>query len=233
MYFSRSIAAVTVASLLAPMTAMAQDAQVQVQVQGQYQPQQPIYQQAPPPPPNAAAPNGQYYTPMQQQTQQTYIPQSVAFSGPRIIRDWHEGDPIPPGYHPSTRVRGGLIAGGLSMFGASYLISVLVAAANDGICNNYNSVTGTCSGGGDDALYIPVLGPFIQMGNEHGSATALADVFLVLDGLLQGTGVAMFIFGIAVPKTVLVRNDLGALKNIHISPMVGRNMGGLGVAAQF
>jgi hypothetical protein len=235
---SRSIAAATsLALLLAPLTAMAQSAQVQVQVQP-YQPQQPVYVQqvAPPPPQNAQAGNGEYVAPLQQQTQQTYVPQSVALSGPRVIKDWHEGEPIPPGYHPAQRARTGLIAGGATMFGVPYFISVLVAAGN-------------ADSGNANAMYIPVVGPFIQMGNVGGhqqcssgycytvgadaSATAVADVFLVLDGALQGAGLAMFIYGLAVPKTVLLRNDLGFLKNVTPVPMVGQNVTGLGLSGQF
>ena len=223
---SRSIAAVTsLALLLAPLTAMAQTAQVQVQVQP-YQPQQPVYvQQVPPPPPaDATAPNGQYVAPLQQQTQQTYIPQSVAMSGPRVLKDWHEGDPIPPGYHPSQRARTGLIVGGATMFGVPYLISALVAAggADSGCCG---------------AMWIPVVGPFIQMtqwgaGTDASSAEA-GDIMLVLDGALQAAGLAMFIYGVAVPKTVLVRNDLGVIKNVTAAPMVAKDFAGLGISGQF
>ncbi len=118
-----------------------------------------VQQAPPPPPPDAQAPNGQYVAPMQQQTQQTYVPQSVAMSGPRVIKDWQEGEPIPPGYHPSTRVRTGLVVGGATMFGASYLISVLIAAVGQDSCNYLG-----CS---NDAapLFIPVVGPFVTMGN--------------------------------------------------------------------
>jgi hypothetical protein len=244
----------TASLLLATTSAFAQ--QVDVQIQGQYTPQQPVYvqqpyqpyqqqpqqpvYQTPPPPPYAQAGQGQYVAPMQQQYQQTYVPQSVGMSGPRILRDWHEGEPIPPGYHPTTRARSGLIAGGITMFAVPYLVSVLVGAGN-------------ADTGSDNALYIPVLGPFIQMGNEKqnagncstysgftscyggysASSVALADVALAVDGVLQTVGAVMFIVGIAVPKTVLVRNDLGAVKNLHVTPMVGKNMTGLGVAAQF
>ncbi len=230
---SRTLVAAAAASFfLVPMTANAQYAQVQVQVQP-YQPQQPVYvQQAPPPPQDAVAGNGQYVAPMQQQTQQTYVPQSVAMSGPRVLKDWHEGDPIPPGYHPATRARTGLIAGGAAMFGVPYLISVLVGAGN-------------ADNGSANAMYIPVIGPFIQMGNVPGhtdqygfnscdaSCTAVADVFLVLDGVLQGAGLAMFIYGIAVPKVVLVRNDLGKVKLNPPMPFVGRNSGGLALSGTF
>jgi hypothetical protein len=226
MYVTRSIAAITAASLLlAPMTAMAQ--YVQVQVQPQYQPQQPVYQQAPPPPPNAQAGDGQYVAPMQQQTLQTYVPQSVAMSGPRVIRDWQEGDPIPPGYHPVSRVRGGMIGGGAGMFGGPYLLSVLIAAIGTDVCNAEGTgCTNTLA-----PLYIPVVGPFITLGTAGGSATG--DVFLVIDGILQATGVAMMIYGIAVPKVVLLRNDLGVFKNVMPGPIVGKNFSGVGLTGQF
>jgi hypothetical protein len=224
----RCVAAFTAASLFAmPMTAMAQTYQGQVQVQvGPPPPVQIQVQQAPPPPPpDAVAPNGQYVAPMQQQTQQTYVPQSVALSGPRVIKDWQEGEPIPPGYHPQTRVRAGLVAGGATMFAVPYLISLIIAAAGTDICDaSYSSCTN-----GAAPLYIPVIGPFVTMGNTN---SATADVFLAIDGLLQAGGVAMFIAGLALPKTVLVRNDLG---KVHVmpTPMVGSNMAGLGVVGTF
>ena len=223
---SRSIAAVTtMALMLAPLTAMAQSAQVQVQV-SPYQPQQPVYvqQQVPPPPPaDAQAGNGQYVAPLQQQTQQTYVPQSVALSGPRVLKDWREGDPIPPGYHPVERIRTGMVAGGATMFGVPYLISALVAA-------------GTADNGCCGAMWIPVIGPFIQMtqwGTSDASAVDTGDIFLVLDGALQAAGLAMFIYGLAVPKTVLMRNDLGFVKNVMPAPMVGRDFTGVGITGQF
>jgi len=223
----RSVAALTAASLFAmPMTAMAQtyDAQVQVQVGPPPPVQIQVQQAAPPPPPDAVAPNGQYVAPMQQQTQQTYVPQSVARSGPRVIKDWQEGEPIPPGYHPSTRMRGGLVGGGIGTFTPAYLISIIIAAAN-------------ADNGSANALWVPGLGPFIQMGQIGGSncdasCRATADVGLVIDGLMQAGGIAMFIAGIAWPKTVLVRNDLG---KIHVmpAPMIGQNTTGLGLVGTF
>lgn len=173
---------------------------------------------------------GEYVAPLQQQTQPSYVPQSVALSGPRIIKDYTEGDPIPPGYHVESRVRGGLIGGGLGMFGGAYLISVLVAAVGSDIssvCNSYAG-SGTCTNP-LWPLYLPVVGPWVTMGTAGGSATGL--VFLAIDGLLQGAGAAMTIIGIAVPKTVLVRNDLGSLQ---ITPMmVGGTSPGFGLAGTF
>jgi hypothetical protein len=180
--------------------------------QGYLPPQQQQQQQTPPPPQSATTPNGEYVTPMQQQTQQTYVPQSVAMTGPREIKDYHDGDPIPPGYHPVSRVRGGLIGGGAGLFGAFYLISALVAAIGTDVCDALNN----CHNG-FWPMWIPVAGPFITMGTAGGSATG--DVFLVLDGLAQAGGIAMIIAG-AVGRTVLVRNDLGMPK-LELKPMTG------------
>lgn len=205
------------------------------------QQQQQQQQQAPPPPQSANAPNGEYVAPMQQQTQQTYVPQSVAISGPRVIKDWNEGDPIPPGYHPSTRVRGGLIGGGAGLFGAFYLISALVAAVGTDVCNGFDCKNPFWP------MWIPVAGPFITIGTAGGSATG--DIFLVIDGLAQAGGVAMIIAG-AIGRTVLVRNDLGAApknplefkvgnggKSLELKPLVGMGQShtanGMGFAFKF
>lgn len=204
-----------------------------------YLPQQ-QQQQAPPPPPSANAPNGEYVAPMQQQTQQTYVPQSIAMSGPRQIKDWNEGDPIPPGYHPVSHVRGGLIGGGAGLFGAFYLISALVASVATDVCNGGRNCSNTLW-----PLWIPVAGPFIALGTAAGSASG--GFVLVLDGLAQAGGVVMIIVG-AMGRTILMRNDLGDAKSPlefkvgksavgEITPMVGMGMtrsgNGMGFSLKF
>jgi hypothetical protein len=157
-----------------------------------------------------------------------YVPPSVAASGPRKITDWEEGEPIPPGYHPVSRIRKGLVIGGAVLFGSMYLISVMTAAIAQDTCK----ATSACSNP-LTPLFIPVAGPFVQLGNTGGSATAA--VFLVLDGLAQAGGVAMFIAGLAAPKTVLVRNDLAKTK-VHVMPVpmaLGNNAPGFGFVGAF
>jgi hypothetical protein len=170
----------------------------------------------PPPPPSAQAPGGEYVSPMQQRTQQVYVPQSVAMSGPREIHDWDDSQPVPPGYHVSQHARKGMIAGGAALFGALYLISVLTAAgASD------------AGQSGDGSLYIPGVGPFLQMAT---TGSSLGNVFLAIDGLGQCAGLAMFIYGFASPKLVLTRNDLG----LRVMPMkLGRDGYGMGLSAHF
>jgi hypothetical protein len=163
-----------------------------------------------------------YTTPLYQQTQPSYVPQSVALSGPRIIKDWSEGEPIPPGYHESVRARKGLIIGGAVLFGTMYLISAFAAAAETDL-----SSCG-CHGG----LFIPGAGPFVELGHSGG---ATASLFLVLDGVSQVGGIAMFIAGFAAPQTVLVRNDMGSKGRLHLalSPIIGPDRSGMGVVGTF
>jgi hypothetical protein len=168
--------------------------------------------QLPPP-----SPQHEYTAPLSQTTQPTYVPQSVALSGPRVISDWEEGETVPPGYHVSTRIRRGPVIAGAIVFGVLYGLSTLVAAeASDGSDK-------------ETALFVPALGPFIQMGSTHDGGSLW---LLAVDGLAQTAGLAMFVYGIASPKTVLVRNDLG----FHVAPRpmtFGRTGGGMGLVGSF
>jgi hypothetical protein len=157
------------------------------------------YQQYPqyPAPPYATAPNGQYVAPLSQTVQPVYVPQSVALSGPRFIKDWRDGDAIPWGYHREERVRKGAIISGSILFGITYGYSLLIATLGEDISSGDN---------GAAPLAIPVLGPFITLKN---SDSASLNYILVLDGLAQAAGAALMIHGIVSPKALLVRNDLG------------------------
>lgn len=178
-----------------------------------------------PPPVSAHAPNGEYVAPMQQQTQQVYMPQSVALSGPRIIRDYEDGDQIPPGYHAESRIRTGLVVGGAVTFGVLYLLSVLVGAAISDTNKAFNNNSSRDNG---DFLFVPVAGPFLQMTKTDSSS---GNVTLAIDGIAQAAGATMFIVGVTSPKTVLVRNDLA---EVHVMPMkMGTSGGGLGLVGTF
>ncbi|APR75066.1 Hypothetical protein A7982_00412 [Minicystis rosea] len=149
-----------------------------------------------------------------------YVPGSVAVSGPRRITDWEEGEPIPPGYHPVTRIRKGLVIGGAVTFGVTYLLTALTGAAISDI------------GGSKSAklLLIPIGGPFAVLSTH----STLGDFFCVFDGIVQAAGVGMFIAGLAAPKTVLVRNDLAKHFDIKPMPMTfGRNSAGFGFVGSF
>jgi hypothetical protein len=180
----------------------------------------PNAQAAPPPapPPPAAPPSpGRYPAPLSQTTQESYVPQSVALSGPAEIEDWKPGDPIPPGYHPTQRLRKGFIIAGAVTFGVLYLWSALGAAV-DHDSGEDNA----------DALYVPGIGPFIQMTK---TTSATGNFFNVVDGLGQSAGLAMLIYGLASPRDILVRNDLGMV--IAPTPYVTSHGGGFGLVGTF
>jgi hypothetical protein len=176
----------------------------------------------PVPPPGAYAPNGEFVAPLQQQTQPSYVPQSVAMSGPRIIKDWDDTQMIPHGYHRETRVRKGMVISGAIIFGVPYLYSALAGAVG--------SDASSVDGGSNKlaAMYVPVLGPFIEMG-ETSSATVR--YMLALDGAAQAVGAFMVIYGLTSPRPVLVRNDLALLT---VVPMhFGKDGAGAGFIGRF
>jgi len=175
---------------------------------------------APPPsvapaPPSAVAPNGEYVAPLAQTTQPVYVPQSVALSGPRFLKDWRDGDPIPWGYHREERARKGEIISGSILFGVTYLYSAFVASIGSDVAQNGDNKVA--------ALYVPVLGPFIEMAQTDSST---AHFVLALDGLAQGVGAALFFHGLMSPRPLLVRNDL-ALVTFTPTPMGKDGAGGM------
>jgi hypothetical protein len=120
--------------------------------------------------------------------------------GPEEL-DWHQGALIPPGYHRVERFRVGFIISGAVVFSVLYFWSAFTADGHYANPNGKGPVNA-------DALYVPVLGPFIQLSQPNNVA---GDVFNVIDGLGQAAAISALVYGLASPKTVLVRNDLGAL----------------------
>jgi hypothetical protein len=137
--------------------------------------------------------------------------------GPRVL-DWEEGQPLQPGYHAETRIRKGLVAGGAATFGTTYLFTALAGA-----------IIADAKQSGFEPLFVPVVGPFITIGTGH--VTSSGAFFLILDGLAQSAGVAMFVAGLALPKTVQVRNDA---VSVRAMPMTfGQSSAGAGLIGRF
>lgn len=131
---------------------------------------------------------------------------------PKTYRDmpaelpYEEGDPIPYGYRPETRIRKGLVIGGAVTLGSLYLISASIGSLAKDIDSSSDAFT---------PLFFPVVGPFvtIQTADSQGSGT----FFLLIDGVGQTAGLAMLIAGIASPRSVLLRNDLA---EVRVAPVV-------------
>ena len=128
-----------------------------------------------PPPPMGAAPQG--YPP------RGYYPPPPIFGPSRL--PYKEGDPIPSGYGIETRPRYTMATAGIATFAPLYGMSVLFAATfagNEGVASGYYT-----------PLFIPVIGPFVSIGTSD--AESLGVFMLMLDGLGQATGVALFVAG--------------------------------------
>ena len=177
--------------------------------------QQPGYGQ--PPAGYPQAPPGTYYAPAPGYAATTPL-------GPKVL-DYEEGDTIPPGYRPGTRVRKGLVIGGSVMLGVGYLFTIMVAGIGQ-LVNNIGN-PGTKDFG---PLLIPVVGPFIGIGTTHPSTGGVFGLAFL--GVVQTAGLGMLIGGIAAPKTVLLRNEVAGVK-FTLTPQFGANTAGLGAVGSF
>ncbi len=170
-----------------------------------------------PPPPPTIQPV--YTAPLSQTTQTTYVPQSVAMSGPEEITDFDFERPIPLGYTMVHRKRKGLLIGGGVSFGVSYGISVLSAAIGEDVSSGSNEAA---------SMWIPVAGPFLQM-TQTDSATLR--VFLFGLGAAQTAGAIMLYYGLTTKKRVLVRNDI--VGSMTITPTVSDGTTGMMLSGRF
>ncbi len=159
-----------------------------------------------------------YPAPLSQLTQPSYVPQSVAMSGPEEIDEVEDRAP-PPGYTVVHRKRKGLLIGGGVTLGVSYGISAIVAAVGEDINDSGRNEVAS--------MWIPVAGPFLQIGHTD---SATARVFLVGLGGAQVAGAVMLYYGLTTKRRVFVRNDLLGLA---VVPIADRNTSGLALSGRF
>jgi len=134
---------------------------------------------------------------------------------------YHEGEPIPPGYRLEETPRYGLVAGGATLTGVLWAISLNAAIAMD------REPDGTDDPNFDDMywpMFIPVVGPFATIGTADSSGTGAA--ILALDGVLQTTGLVLLIAGFAAPNKELVRRP----SPFTITPVVSPQAAGLSLS---
>ena len=178
------------------------------------------------PPPPAPAPTTApiyapvYPAPLSQQVQTTYVPQSIALSGPFEITDVEPGEAVPSGYTAVQRPRKQLFRSGLVMLGMAYGLSALTAAIGQDTSDGSSNPVA--------AMWIPVAGPFIELGQSN---SATADVLLVGLGGVQLAGAIMVYYGLTTKKTVFVRNDL--IGGLTVAPMVTRGASGMSLSGHF
>jgi hypothetical protein len=183
-------------------------------------PAPPLVIGGPPPPPPPPPPVVYAQPPASAPQYGAGYPQSAPYLDRQELRHWHDGDPIPPGYHSEEKARDGLVVAGGLVFGIPWGITVLVAASSR------NSP--------DQVLYAPILGPCLRIRDNNpasNDADIVGDVFLAMDCLVQAAGAAMIIIGATTTKTVLVRNV--ASMPLVVPMRFGNDGYGLGVVSQF
>ena len=111
---------------------------------------------------------------------------------------------------------------GATVFSLSYIAAALAATTS------YVSSTDITTPHG--ALWIPFVGPFIDMGHTTGAADI---VHLALDGAAQIGGFTLFVYGQTKPKAALPDGGSGPAVTIRIAPVVGPGTGGASVFARF
>jgi hypothetical protein len=176
-------------------------------------------QDAPPPPRRYHAPPPQpvYLAPLSQRTQTTYVPQSVALSGPAQLAALDDSRRPPAGYTPVLRKRTGLMIGGGVALGAAYLYSTLLAAGYEDSGRNQSG-----------AAWVPLVGPLAQI-SQTGSA--FDKVCLLGLGGAQVVGAILLYTGLTTEKRVFVRNDL--VDRVSVAPMLGQGSSGMAVSGSF
>jgi hypothetical protein len=161
--------------------------------------------------------------------------------GPMELR-YIEGRQVPPGYHPETRIRKGLVISGSILLGVPYFLSLSVAASSKNSADRW--------------LYAPLVGPFADLVARKDTCTTAATsfgtntscsnedtsarFFLMADGLMQVAGSTLLILGLSLPQHVLVRDDapyVGASDSRvawSVAPRAfGRSGYGLGLVGTF
>ncbi|WP_437819052.1 hypothetical protein [Sorangium sp. So ce1078] len=133
--------------------------------------------------------------------------------------NYEEGQAVPEGYRVEERARRGLVIGGAVTFGVTYILSAMVGLVAE-------SADRAVGGTGESyiPLYIPLAGPFITIGTADAKGGGV--FVLMVDGLAQVAGAAMFIGGLAAPQQKLVRNDV----SLSVKPIVTGDTLGLGVS---
>jgi len=138
-------------------------------------------------------------------------------AGECVERAYEPGTAVPPGYDVETSYSDAAASArtaGIWFFGAGYAGAYVAALS-------LPSRLG--------AMYVPVLGPWITMGQlESGGAKAA----LAIDGAVQGLGVVLFLGGVVGAGKQLVRSDV-PLATLQVVPTVGRDHAGVGFLGAF
>jgi hypothetical protein len=117
---------------------------------------------------------------------------------------------------------GALIGSGLTMFGVSYIPSMIVAASSNQP--------------GDTSLFVPIVGPWMDLAQrDSGCPYGRCErdtgnkVMLVMNGVFQGLGALQIVGGFLFPTTRTVTQ----VASVHVVPSVSATQVGLTAVGAF
>jgi hypothetical protein len=110
----------------------------------------------------------------------------------------------------------GLVTTGLVTLGAGYGAAVLVAA--------------TSHHSGDNRLYVPLLGPWLDLNDRGGCAVALQScdhettnkILIVSDGLIQAVGAVTILYGLMSPSPRVASRGISVVQVVPLTFGHGR-----------
>jgi len=229
---SRSALMVVVfASLALPSVAFAQTT-----VQGQI-----IIQEATPPPTTATPPPPQaqvYVAPPSTAPQSVYVtpsaPATAQCPAGSIAQVDRFGRPVCMMETTHHRISGGLLGGGIGMLAGGWVltwISGLVVGIGGAVgCGLSTSSCGGWSSSGVNGFFdwgwVPLLGPWVQMGYLWNNADGGIYAWLGFEGLLQAGGLVMIIFG-ALGSDVTEYQPVAPGYAFRVRPMLSTTTQGL------
>ncbi|MBI4701392.1 MAG: hypothetical protein HY744_09570 [Deltaproteobacteria bacterium] len=153
------------------------------------------------------------------------------------VLPYHEGQPIPPGYHRDTRIRTWAVAAGASTLCGLWLVSATIAAGlqaeeDDRYVPTYPGSTYVYEPDVFWPLAIPVVGPFVAIETAHAENIGVS--MLLLDGLVQTAGAVGLVLGVALPSDVLVWKPGSGPVAVRPGPAaLGAAGPGLGLSGSF
>jgi hypothetical protein len=215
-----AMAASSVVALSLPASALAQEQEEPAPPEEQAPPPEavpppPVYAPAPPIPPPAVRPHTRRRGPA---------------PPPAVIINQA---PAPPQAAPRRDVvtfveetpDTGMIGAGLLMFGLAYGSSIVVGATSENTA--------------DQALFVPLAGPWIDLANRGdcngpcGPDETVNRVLLVSSGLFQAAGALQILGGFLFPETRTVTRTADVPAGVHFAPKVGKGMVGLSAYGSF
>lgn len=146
------------------------------------------------------------------------------------VLPYHDGERVPPGYYLEQSVRRGPVIAGSIVFGVAYTLGLSIAGGN-----NFSNQSGW--------LALPVAGPWLALAQRRDSCSsnstfggcvdsaiggAWARTGLVMDGLAQATGAALFIWGVTSHTRRLVRDDVARVEILPTTVGSGYGVGAFG-----